>query len=193
MLGGGFTDILSGANLSGLVFNTAFDFTNTFKVLFKLVLVLGPESFFERIGVVENDVDDGAIFGFALAAFIGVAEESIKGALRVDFARKRDVGFLPRNMGTVKPGQVDITVDAGSDGLGAQLHGREFGVSADCFGGNLIDRDSICRNIRPGGAGDGGAGEPAGGFEVVPITFVGRLIGQPTYDRKVFFDRFKRA
>ena len=80
-------------------------------------------------------------------------------------------------MGTVEASEVHVAVDPGSDGLGAQLHGRELGISADCFSSNLVDRDPICRDIRPGGTGDGGAGEPAGGFEVVPITFVGRLIG----------------
>ena len=177
MLGGGCTDILSGTNLFGLVFNTAFDFANAFKVLLELVFVLGAESLLQRIGVVENDVDDRAVFRFALAAFIGVAKESIKGALRVDFARKRDVRLLPGNVRSIQASEVHVAVDPGSDGLGAQFHRRKLGISADCFGSNLVDRDPICRDIRSGGTGDGGAGEPAGGFEVVSITFVGRLIG----------------
>lgn len=193
LLGGGLADVLSGTDLIGFVLNPAFDFADAFEILLELVFVLGTEGFLKRVGIVENDVNDGLIFGFTPAAFVGVAKEPVEGALRIDLARKGDVGLLPGNVGTVKPGQVDVAINAGSDGLGAQLHGRKFGVAPDGLGGELVDGDAICGDIRSGGAGDGRAGEPAGSFIIMAVAFVGGLVGEAADDGEVFFDSFERA
>ena len=153
--GRGFGNVLSGADLIGFVLNAAFDFPDAFKILLELVLVLGAEGFLERVGVVENNVDDGAVFRFAFTTFVGVSEEAIESALWINLARKWDVRFFPGNVGAVEPGQVDVAVDPGSDGLGAKLHGGKLGATANCFGGELVDGDSIGGDIRSRGAGDG--------------------------------------
>ena len=117
-----FADVLAGSDLRGLVFNAAFDFADAFEVLLELVLVFGSEGALERVGVVEDDVDDGLVIGLSFAIFIGVAEEAVEGALRVDFAGEGDVGLFPRDVGAVKSGEVDVAINARGDGLGAEFH-----------------------------------------------------------------------
>lgn len=193
LLGGGFADVLAGPDLIGFVFNPAFDFADTFEVLLELVLVLGAEGFLQRVGVVENDVDDGAVFRFALATAVGVSEEAIEGALRIDLAGKGDIGLFPGNVGSVKSGQIDIAVNAGGDGLGAEFHRGKLGVPTDGVGRDLVDGDSVGGDIRSGGAGDGRAGQPARGFIVVPVTLVGWFVSEATDDGEMFLDRLQRA
>ena len=193
LFGSGFGDVLAGANLIGFVFNPALDFTNAFEVLLEFVFILSPEGFLERVGIVENNVDDRLVLGFALTAFVGVAEEAVEGALRVNFAGKGDIGLFPGNVGSVKSGQIDIAVNAGSDGLGAEFHGGKLGVPTDGVGGDLVDGDSVGGDIRPGGAGDGRAGEPARGFVVVAVALVRGLVGEAADDSEVFLDGFERA
>jgi len=170
-LSGVFADVLAGADLSGFVFDASFDFTDAFEVLLELVFVLGAEAAFEGLGVFEDDVDDGLVIGLSFAVFVDFAEEAVEGALWIDFAGEGDVGLFPRDVGAVEAGEVDVSVDAGGDGLGAEFHGGELGLAADRFGGDLVDGDAVGRDVRAGGAGDGGAGEPGGGFEVMAVAF----------------------
>ena len=142
-----FADVLAGSDLGGFVFNAAFDFADAFEVLLELVLVLDAEGSLEGVGVVDDDVDDGLVIGLAFAVFVGVAEESVEGALRVDFAGEGNVGLLPRDVGAVEPGEIDIAVNARGDGFGTEFHGRKLGLAADGFGGELVDGDAVCGDV----------------------------------------------
>ena len=70
------SEVLSGAKLSGFVGDAAFDFVDAFEVLLEFVSVFLAEGFFEALGVIENDVEDGLVAATCLGI---VTEEPVEG------------------------------------------------------------------------------------------------------------------
>ena len=187
-------ELLSGTELGGFILHAAFDFADAFEVLLQLVLVLFSEGALKALGVVEDDIEDRLIGGSAgFAILVPVAEESIKGDARIDLAGEGDVGFFPGNVGAVESGQVDVAIDSTGDGLGAELHGGKSGASADDFGGDLVDGDSVGADVGALGGFNGGAGEPTGGFVIVSVAFFGRRVGKAADDGDIVLYRFERG
>lgn len=94
------------------------------------------------------------------------------------------VGEL-QEMGTVEAGVADVDVDAGGDRFDAEFEGRERREIAGTLGGELIHRNPVRADIVAGRASDGGAGEPAGGFDVMAVAGVGGAVPELGEDEQV--------
>ena len=81
-------------------------------------------------------------------------------------------------MGSVKAGEAHIGVDAGGDGLNAQLQRGQRGLVAHLSGHPLIHRGIARAQVCAGGPGDRGTGEESAGFDVVAVASVGGGVPQ---------------